>query len=305
MPDKQVVEAKMAAVSQLGYLGISVKDLDGWRGYAYSMLGLEEVECDADGTLLLAMDGHHNRFQLKPDGHDDIGYVGWQVNSASEMAAIAESLDSAGIAVRQGTKSEADKRRVTELIAFADPDGNPMEVFHGPQMADGPRESRFIADGLGLGHLVLFVSDLDRTMAFYQEHLGFKVSDYVKAGRSKLGFLHCNPRHHSIAFGEFPQMKQRIHHFMLQLTDIDPVGRAYDKANGGGAPLVTTLGRHSNDEMVSFYMRNPSGFAVEYGWGAREIDDSCWEVMEYADGGSLWGHKPVERFFPKPGQPAN
>jgi hypothetical protein len=40
-------------------------------------------------------------------------------------------------------------------------------------------------------------------------------------------------------------------------------------------------------------MRNPSGFAVEYGWGAREIDDSCWQVMEYDDGGSLWGHKPV------------
>lgn len=287
------------SVSQLGYLGLSVADLDGWRTYANSMLGLEEAAQDADGTLYLGMDQHHNRFQLQGGGKDDIAFVGWQVDSPAEMAAIAQSLDAAGIAVRTGTRGEAEKRRVTELIAFEDPDGNPMEVFHGPELAAAAREERFLAGDQGLGHLVLYVSDLDRTMAFYQQHMGFKVSDYVKVGRSKLGFLHCNRRHHSIAFGQYTGMKQRIHHFMLQLNDIDPVGRAFDKANAGAVPLVTTLGRHSNDEMVSFYMRNPSGFAVEYGWGAREIDDACWDVIEYDDGGSLWGHKPVDRFFPQ------
>ena len=285
----------MAAVSQLGYLGISVKDLDGWRGYANEMLGLEEAGRDADGSLLLGMDSHHNRIQLHADGRDDVAYVGWQVDSEADLAAISNSLDVAGISVRRGSKAEAEKRRVAELISFEDPDGNAIEVFHGPEMASREREGRFLADEQGLGHLVLFVSNLDRTMAFYQEHMGFRVSDYVNSGSGmgRLGFLHCNRRHHSIAFGEYPTAKRKAHHFMLQLNDIDPVGRAYDKANAGGAQLVTTLGRHSNDEMVSFYMRNPSGFAVEYGWGAREIDDSCWEVMEYADGGSLWGHKPV------------
>jgi len=287
-------------VSQLGYIGLNVADLDGWRQYANSMLGLEEAARDPDGTLLLGMDDHHNRFQLHEDGRDDLAYAGWQVESAGELARIAQSLDAAGIAVRQGSKAEAERRRVAELIAFEDPDGNPLEVFYGPEKAAAPRAGRFLAGDQGLGHLVLYVSDLDRTMRFYQEHLGFRVSDYVKVGRSKMGFLHCNRRHHSIAFGEFSGMKQRIHHFMLQTTEIDPVGRAYDRANAGDAPLVTTLGRHSNDEMVSFYMRNPSGFAVEYGWGAREIDDSCWEVVEH-ETGTLWGHKPVARFFPKPG----
>jgi len=44
--------------------------------------------------------------------------------------------------------------------------------------------------------------------------------------------------------------------------------------------------------MVSFYARNPSGFGVEYGWGALEIDDSCWEVQEL-DTPSTWGHVPL------------
>jgi hypothetical protein len=42
--------------------------------------------------------------------------------------------------------------------------------------------------------------------------------------------------------------------------------------------------------MTSFYMANPSRFGVEYGFGAREIDDSCWQVETY-DSGSIWGHR--------------
>jgi hypothetical protein len=77
---------------------------------------------------------------------------------------------------------------------------------------------------------------------------------------------------------------------MLQLDSIDTVGRAYDKVVDGAAPLLVTMGRHPNDEMVSFYVANPSQFGIEYGWGARTVDDSCWEVMEY-DHTSTWGHK--------------
>lgn len=282
----------MSAVSQLGYLGISVKDLDSWRGYSTSMLGLEEVERDGDGTLLLGMDGHHHRFQLREDGGDDVAYVGWQVDTAEDLAAVASRLEAVGTPVAHGSRELAERRRVADLIRFKDPDGTEVEVFVGPERSERS-SSRFHADDLGLGHLVLFVNDLETTMRFYTELLGFKVSDYVDDGRTRLGFLHCNPRHHSIAFGEYKAARKRIHHFMLQTRDIDPVGRAYDDANAGAAPVLLTLGRHSNDHMVSFYMRNPSGFAVEYGWGAREIDDCNWTVETY-DSGRLWGHQPAK-----------
>jgi len=42
--------------------------------------------------------------------------------------------------------------------------------------------------------------------------------------------------------------------------------------------------------MVSFYLRTPSGFNVEYGWGAREVDDSTWQVQVHT-AGSIWGHQ--------------
>ena len=50
-----------------------------------------------------------------------------------------------------------------------------------------------------------------------------------------------------------------------------------------------TLGRHTNDRMLSFYVRTPSGFSVEYRWGARTVNDRDWQVQLHRTG-SIWGH---------------
>ena len=55
--------------------------------------------------------------------------------------------------------------------------------------------------------------------------------------------------------------------------------------------MAYTLGRHTNDHMTSFYVNTPSGFFIEYGWGARVIDPETWQPHETFDGPSLWGHE--------------
>ncbi len=54
--------------------------------------------------------------------------------------------------------------------------------------------------------------------------------------------------------------------------------------------IGTTLGRHTNDFMTSFYARTPSDFMIEYGWGGRSIDPDTWQPVEMTCGPSLWGH---------------
>jgi hypothetical protein len=56
--------------------------------------------------------------------------------------------------------------------------------------------------------------------------------------------------------------------------------------------ITRGLGRHTNDHMTSFYLKTPSGFDVEYGWGARTVDDATWQVQRH-EKGSIWGHRPV------------
>jgi hypothetical protein len=110
-----------------------------------------------------------------------------------------------------------------------------------------------------------------------------RVSDFVKISpapniKVTVAFFRCVPRHHTIAFAKMPAAPKRLHHFMLQLQSLDDVGGTYDLRQARNIPVVMKLGKHTNDHMVSFYLRTPSGFNVEYGWGAREVDDSTWQV---------------------------
>jgi len=284
----------MSDIQQLGYLGFEVADLDAWEAFSTEVLGLEVVS--REGGLQLCMDGHGRRFFLTEGPADDLSVVGWQVADAAALADVAARLRAAGVDVTEG---DPGPRHVEALIRFRDPAGVPTEVFHGPQMAGAPfasarATSGFVADDLGLGHLVLTTRDKAESLAFYTDALGFRVSDHVVttvAGYDiDLTFLPAPgpaARHHSLALGG-PQ-RHRLHHFMLEVKAFDDVGLCYDRALRAGVPIFHTLGRHPNDRMFSFYAFTPSGFQFEFGWGGRVVDDARWEIATH-DRISEWGH---------------
>ncbi len=294
----------MVSVTQLGYLGISVSDLETWERFATQVLGLGVNEREEDGSLFLRMDEYHHRFILHPTGSDDLAYIGWEVTNEEALGTIADQLQAAGVEVAPGTPAEAEARRVAGLIKFSDPNGIASEVFYGPLVHfDKPFQSPrsiagFRTGELGLGHFVLAVDDLDRSLHFYRDVLGMRISDFVQAEmtpgiKTKMAFFHCNPRHHTLAFLAPPQRSaKRLRHFMLQLNSLNDVGTTYYLCQDKGL-INRTLGRHTNDHMVSFYLRSPSGFEVEYGWGAREVDDATWQVQLHTSG-VIWGHRRAE-----------
>jgi 2,3-dihydroxybiphenyl 1,2-dioxygenase len=290
-------------VTQLGYIGIEVSDVREWERFATGVLGLASAGADADGTLFLRMDENHHRFALHPGGRDDLAYAGWETRDEASLQAIAERLESQGARVKRASAAEARQRRVMGLIKLQDPSGVATEVFYGPLIeAERPFRSPraiggFEAGRLGLGHIVLSVDDYEASLRFYRDGLGLLISDYIElemgdAGSTMVAFFHCGPRHHSIAIAQFPAPK-RLHHFMLQLRDMDDVGNTYYLCRDRRVPITSSLGRHTNDHMFSFYMQTPSGFQVEYGHGGREIDDDVWEVQLHR-APSIWGHRAPE-----------
>jgi biphenyl-2,3-diol 1,2-dioxygenase len=249
------------------------------------------------------MDEYHHRFIVSGGGDDDLAFAGWEVPNQPSLVELAAQLRAAGIEVRTGNAEEAALRGVAELIKFNDPSGVPTEAYYGPLISfekpfRSPRSiSGFDTGTMGLGHIVVRIDDPETSLHFYRDVLGMRISDFIdlKARRGRptdnlrLTFMHCNPRHHSIAFGVIPVPK-RLLHFMLQVKSIDDVGSTYYAAQDAKAEISASLGRHTNDHMVSFYMRTPSGFEVEYGYGARTIDDSIWKVERH-EAPSIWGHR--------------
>jgi biphenyl-2,3-diol 1,2-dioxygenase len=285
-----------AAISALGYLGIGASDLEAWRGYATETLGLACAE--QDGALLLRMDDAPWRVRIEQSDADDLSYAGFAVASAEALAEIGKRLKTMDVQISAGSEAECAERGVEALARCADPNGIAIELYCGRASADeafvSPRGLNFITGDQGLGHIVLMVDEEAASRRFYEEGLGFKVSDTITMGTPphalELTFLHCNPRHHTVALAPVPGMPKRLNHIMVQVDSMDVVGATLDLVRDREIPVSMGLGKHTNDHMTSFYMQTPSGFDVEFGFGARTVDDATWEVGHY-DSGSEWGHR--------------
>ncbi len=290
---------------RLGYLGFEVTDLAAWESFGTSILGLELGGRGQDGALSFRVDDHAQRIVVAPGPADDLAVLGWEVDDLASLDQAVARLRAAGLDVTAGSGEEAASRRVERLYRFRDPGGIPSEISCGPELAEAPFRSPvggggFVTGGNGLGHAVVHARSQAETQTFYCDVLGFKLSDRIVCDihgyHVDIAFLHSNPRHHTIAFGD--AQKKRIHHFMLEVRSMDDVGLAYDRALREGVRIVNTLGKHPNDRMFSFYAKTPSGFQFELGWGGREIDDLTWIPTTY-DRISEWGHHPPELLAPR------
>lgn len=286
-------------VGSLGYLGFRVKDVDGFSAFATNVLGLMPAEF-SNGERRFRMDEHDWRLAIAEGDEDDIAFAGFEVAGPAELETMARRLEEAGVATQPGNRDLLAERGVLGLVTCQDPGGLPIEVFYGPTLrTEVPFRSPagvpgFVTGEQGVGHAVISAKDVAAARHFYRDLLGFRLSDIIRMRMGpdtsfEMEFYHCNPRHHTLALIPLP-MPKRLHHIMLQVPTLDAVGFAMERVEAAGAPITSTLGRHTNDRMVSFYTRTPAGFEVEYGFGALEVDDATWRVTRH-DKPSSWGHK--------------
>lgn len=277
-------------VQGLGYVGVDATDLESWRRFASDVFAMQVVERGPD-ALACRVDDRCQRMLVQRSDRDGPAFFGFETAGARELKETAARLEAAGCNMTRADERELTLRGVDEMAWCRDPAGNRIELFHGQAQGEGPfiaprPHGGFRTGKLGMGHLVLHAQDIDSMSAFYRELLGLRLSDYmVKPYR--LMFLRANPRHHSVAL---LQSKQNgVHHVMFEVLALDDVGRAYDFALDGWR-IGQTLGRHSNDWVLSFYAFCPAGFMMECGWGGRTVDEATWTPREVTHGGSMWGH---------------
>ncbi|MGC4963124.1 iron-dependent extradiol dioxygenase HsaC [Gordonia sp. DT101] len=290
-------------IRSLGYMRIEATDVDAWREYGLKVLGMIEGKGLTDGALYLRMDDFPARLVIVPGEHDRLASSGWECPNAEALQDVRDRLSAAGVIFREGKDDELADRRVVEMIVFTDPAGNTIEAFHGVALEHrrvvSPYGHKFVTGEQGLGHVVLTCDDDKAALAFYRDVLGFGLRDSMRlppqaVGREEgdespwLRFLGCNPRHHSLAFLPIPN-STGIVHLMLEVENSDDVGLCLDRALRKKVKMSATLGRHVNDLMLSFYMKTPGGFDIEFGCEGRTVVDDEWVARE-STAVSLWGH---------------
>ena len=289
------------SVASLGYIGFEVSDLKAWDGYLTGFLGL--MPGQGNGTSArYRMDDRAFRIHLDKGTADDISFIGLEVETPEGLQALRERLEKAGVPCSPASDNLKKARGVRDLLVLTDPAGLQVEIyvgataltnmpFHSPAGVSG-----FMTGGQGAGHVVLASEKIDEIRDFYTRLLGFRLSDTIGMAISPdftlvLEFYHCNPRHHTLALAPMPAPK-RLHHFMVEMATLDDVGFAMDRIEECGVKQTMTLGKHSNDQMVSFYAATPSGFEVEVGTAGIEVHDEVWRVTHH-EVTSMWGHKRV------------
>ena len=289
--------------SSLGYVVVEATTLAPWRRFAVDTLGLMAGTESPDEGLRLRLDERPFRILVLPGKSDRFIAAGWEFPDREQFETCLASLRAADVKVEMASSAAAAGRCVSELARCVDPSGNALELYWGRALDYAPFSSPrgmsgFVTGNMGMGHVVLPALQLEACRGFYKRHLGCGDTDEMwldMTGRPedpRLGiyFLHAgNPRHHSLGLMGGPAPCGCVH-IMLEARTLDDVGRALDRCMANGTHISSTLGKHSNDLMVSFYVQTPGGFDVELGWSALQVDWAKW-VPTHSLIPDLWGHR--------------
>ncbi len=173
-------------------------------------------------------------------------------------------------------------------LRFFDPDGRVLEVS-----ADvTPRAFREVEPTESrprkLSHVVLNTPDIDGTRWFYEQVLGFRVSDWLG---DAMCFLRCNREHHAIALFRAPHVS--VNHISFEMRGVDEFMRGTGRLVRSGNRPLWGPGRHGPGNNTFSYFRDSEGFVVEYTTELEHIDEArgwCPQVWEMTpEKSDLWG----------------
>ncbi len=127
---------------------------------------------------------------------------------------------------------------------------------------------------LGVAHMALFVSDLQKARAFYKDFLGYEEPYVLKRedGSDRIAFIKINENQYLELFAESPKQDGHLNHISF-FTDSAEGMRVYLASRGVKVPDKVGKGRIGN---LNFNIVDPDGHTVEIvqyqpdSWTTRE-----------------------------------
>jgi catechol 2,3-dioxygenase-like lactoylglutathione lyase family enzyme len=139
---------------------------------------------------------------------------------------------------------------------------------------------------LKLGHVAFFTPDIQRTVRFYEQMLGFRVSDWIG---DFFCFMRCNPDHHTVNFFSGPNVT--LHHIAFELKDFMHLQSSCEVMGQKRVPIIWGPLRHGPGHNVATYHRNQDEQVVEF---FCELDQMKDEELGYFEP-RPWHHDAPQR----------
>lgn len=283
-------------IDQITY---GVEDLDACQQF-FNDWGLEQLDNSSDGRLVFAsLNGCRvvvadiNDAAL-PAAFEDgptLREVVWGVESSADLERLRPLLASkegfSDVAGQPGCidpNGLAIRFRVSQKHAI-DVTGSPSNVWGQHLRVDTPSPIYERARPIEIGHVVLFVADIDAAEAFYAE-LGFVASDHYP-GRG--AFMRCAPRrgHHNLFMLQIPSGKQGLNHVAFTVRDIHEVFGGGMHIDRCGWKTQLGPGRHPVSSAYFWYFENPAGALCEYYADEDQLTEN-WQPRDFTPGPTVF-----------------
>lgn len=122
-----------------------------------------------------------------------------------------------------------------------------------------------------LGHLVLMVRDIHKSVEFYTEVMGLTVSDWIS---DQMVFLRAGEDHHDLALAQIPKdstdiddlprySRPGLEHFSYLVDSVDDMDRAAEMLQARGVEIVRGIGKHGPGANCFLVFKDPDGNNVE------------------------------------------
>lgn len=262
-------------INKLSYVSLAVPNFDAERDFLKGIWGLVETSRSTDRAFFSSQSGNEDHLLRLRRGTDKrMDSVGFSAPDRASVDTLAKNLREVGVEIIS-EPAELDTPGGGYGLRFFDNDGRTVEVA-----ADvAPRENNeaVTARGVpvGLSHVVFFTPDVQKSVSFYSEKLGFKVSDWLD---DFMAFLRCNEKHHCIAFLKGPAS---LNHVAFDMVDADDMMRGMGRLLGAGVKLNWGPGRHTAGDNTFSYFLSPGGNVLEYTAELESVDDATWTANVY------------------------
>ena len=148
------------------------------------------------------------------------------------------------------------------------------------------------ATPIEVGHVVFFVKDLAAVAGFYQDRLGFAVSDRYP-GRGC--FLRCAPDggHHDLFLLQLPQPKSGLNHVAFTVRDVHEVFGGGMHMSRCGWDTEIGPGRHPISSAIFWYCPSPAGALVEYYTDEDQLT-ADWQPRDFTPGPTVFAEWAIK-----------
>ncbi|MCD2191891.1 VOC family protein [Actinomycetospora endophytica] len=268
-------------ITHLRHVDLAVPDYERQLAFYTDLWKLSPESSDA-GIAFLAAEGSPEQYQvrLRADTEKRLDLIAFGAETAADVDALAEELRAQGVTL----VSTPDKLQTPGGgygFRFFDLEGRTIEVSSDVAVRAHRRVEEGESVPVKLSHVVINSPQPEALVAWYDRHLGFRLSDTLTSPHmgSMMWFLRCNPQHHSLAIARCPHVS--LHHASFELRGIDEYMRGTGRLLRAGVEKVWGPGRHLAGNNTFSYFLDPLGNTVEYTTELERLDEDLWHPHLY------------------------